>query len=195
MDFLNRCAIAIRLPADVQTALGETQIQLRRKAGGDLVRWTPTTELVLTVVSLGELGPGQIVQVDQTIRPMIAQCPQLALEIFGVGGSPTNLQPRHVWAGVQGDTDNLKKLNGWLESTLTPLLPDHETREFNPVIPLGRLKQESEQNRSALGRALRVANIDMIGTIGVPEIEMIRYAATGAGLTLITVERYPLRSL
>lgn len=195
MDFLNRCALAIRLPIEVQTALGEAQLQLRRKAGGDLVRWTPTTELVLTIVTLGELGPGQIVQVDQTVRPMIAQCPQLALEVFGTGGSPTNLQPRHVWAGVQGDVDNLKKLNAWLEQALTPILPDHETREYQPTIPLGRLKQESEQNRSALGRALRVGGIEFIGTLGVSEVEMIRYAATGAGLTLVTINTYPLKAL
>lgn len=193
MDILNRCALAIRLPADIQAALGEAQLQIRRKAGGDLVRWTPTTELVLTVVSLGELGPGQIVQVDQTVRPMIGQCPALNLSLAKLGGSPTNLQPRFVWVGVEGDIDPLGKLNGWLEQTLTPILPDHEVREYHASVPLGRLKQESEQNRSALGRALRVAGIDQIGAFRATEVEMIRYAATGAGLTILTVNAYPLR--
>lgn len=125
MDILNRCALAIRLPAETQAALGEVQLQVRRKAGGDLVRWTPTTELVLTIVSLGELGPGQIVQVSQTVEPMIAQCPSMQFKLEGLGGSPTNLQPRFVWVPVTGDVMNLGKLNAWLEQALNPILPDH----------------------------------------------------------------------
>lgn len=193
MDILNRCALAIRLPAEIQQTLGEAQIQIRRRAGGDLVRWTPVTELVLTIVSLGELGPGQIVQVDQTVRPMIAQCPCLDLNLSGLGGSPTNLQPRYVWIGVGGQVETLTKLHNWLEPALTPILPDHEAREYQATVPLGRLKQESEQNRSALGRALRVAGVDQIGSFRATEVEMIRYAATGAGVTLLTVNSYPLR--
>lgn len=193
MDLLNRCALGIRLPAELQAGLGEAQLQLRRKAGGDLVRWTPVTELVLTVVSLGELNPGQIVQVNQTVKPMIAQCPAMNLSLESLGGSPTNLQPRFVWVGVGGDLETLKKLNAWLEQTLAPMLPDHEIRDYNASVPLGRLKQESEQNRSALGRALRVSAIDRIGEFRANEVELIRYVATGAGITLVTESVYPCR--
>lgn len=193
MDILNRCALAIRLPADIQTALGEAQIQIRRKAGGDLVRWTPVTELALTIVGLGELGPGQIAQVDQTVGPMITQCPILNLELAGLGGQPTNLQPRFLWIGVGGDSDKLVKLNVWLEQAIKPLLHDHEVKEYHPNVPLGRLKQESEQNRSSLGRALRVSGIDSIGSFQAKEVELIRYSATGAGLTIVTVNTYPLK--
>lgn len=192
MDVLNRCALVIRLPAELERILGEVQINVRKRAGGDLVRWTPTTELVVTLVSLGELSAGQIVQVDATVAPIINRYRRMSFSVDGLGGSPTNLQPRFVWAAVGGDVESLTQLNRELERALAPLLRNHEVKDFEARIPLGRIKQESESTRSALGRALRVAGVGEIGTLSANTICMIRYAGTSAGVTLIDVNRYLL---
>ncbi|MEQ1932613.1 MAG: hypothetical protein ABL962_01855, partial [Fimbriimonadaceae bacterium] len=135
MDVLNRCALVIRLPAELERALGEVQINVRKRAGGDLVRWTPTTELVLTLVSLGEISAGQIVQIDATVGPIIQRFGRMKFALDGLGGSPTNLQPRFVWAAATGDVEPLTRLTAELERALAPLLRNHEVKDFEARIP------------------------------------------------------------
>ncbi|MEQ1821254.1 MAG: hypothetical protein ABL949_01970 [Fimbriimonadaceae bacterium] len=192
MDILNRCALVLRLPSELADGLGRAQIELRKRAGGDLVRWTPTTELVLTIVSLGELSASQIVQVDATVGPIIQRYRRMSFSVEGIGGSPTNLQPRFVWAGIAGEVDPLKQLNSELERGLAPMLRNHEVKEFDARIPLGRIKQESESTRSSLGRALRVANIGPIGSLSADEVCLVRYSGTSMGVTILDVNRYVL---
>lgn len=192
MDVLNRSSFVLRLPAEVQAALGEAQNQIRRKAGADLIRWTPTQELTLTLLSLGEISIEQVARISGAIGPTISQNRPMRIVLEGLGGSPTNLQPRFLWIGVGGDTEALKHLAGALEQAIAPVLPGLERREFQPQVPIGRLKQESEANRSAVGRAVRVAGIGEICSFPVTQVELVRAAVTSVGVTTVTVQAFPL---
>lgn len=192
MDALNRCSLVIRLPADLQNAFGDAQLQIRKRAGADLVRWTPTTELVFTLVSLGEISVGQVAQVAATVGPVVAQYPRGQVALEGLGGSPNNLQPRTLWIGMAGDLDGLEQFAQELERAIMPIVPHHEARSLQAHIPIGRLKQESEANRSALGRAVRMAQIGSMGVLPIHEVELIRMATTSAGPTIVTVQAFPL---
>jgi len=191
MDALNRSSLVIRLPADVQTAVGEAQVQIRRKAGADLVRWTPSNELVITLVSLGEIAPSQIAQVMSLTGPIVARYPVPTIVLEGLGGSPSNLQPRFLWIGLQGDIESLSRLDQDLERAVGSVIHAHESRGFQAHLPIGRIKQESESNRSSLGRALRVAGIGNIATFQPTCVELVRASATSMGPTLVTVETFP----
>ncbi len=192
MDILNRASLVFRLPIGIQEALNDTQIQIRRKAGADLVRWTPVNELALTLVTLGEISPLQIAQIGTAVNSIAPQFVPIDIVLAGLGGSPTNLQPRFLWIGLGGDVEALTQLNAHLERTVSPFLPGHEVRPFPAYLPIGRLKQESESNRSALGRAIRVAAIGEIGRFHAGSLELVRMAGTSAGPTMITVQSYPL---
>jgi 2'-5' RNA ligase len=191
MDILNRSSLAIRLPADLQQAINEAQVQIRRKAGADLVRWTPSAEVVLTLTSLGEISPSQIAQVMSIATPIVARYAAPTITLESLGGSPTNLQPRFLWLGVTGDGGMLAQMTAELERSLGPVLPDHERREFPGHVPIGRLKQESEANRSALGRAVRVAGIGQLGSFRPAAVELLRASSTSIGPTLVTVQSMP----
>lgn len=192
MDALNRCSLVIRLPADLQNAFGDAQMQIRKRAGADLVRWTPTTEFVFTLVSLGEISVVQIAQVAAMVGPIVAQYPRGQVALEGLGGSPNNLQPRTLWIGMAGDLTGLEQFAQELERAIMPIVPHHEARSLQAHIPIGRLKQESEANRSALGRAVRMAQIGSIGVLPIHEVELIRMATTSAGPTIVTVQAFPL---
>lgn len=86
MDILNRCSIVIRIPAELQADLAELQLQIRRRAGADLVRWTPSNELVLTLLSLGEIGVGQMAQIAATLPTIASGHRALDLQLEGLGG-------------------------------------------------------------------------------------------------------------
>jgi len=192
MDALNRCSIVIRIPAELQAEMAELQLQIRRRAGADLVRWTPSSELVLTLLSLGEIGVGQMAQIAATLPTVVSAHPAFKLQLEGLGGSPNNLQPRVLWVGVAGDVLGLAQLQQAIEHAVVPLVPHQEVRQFQAQVPIGRLKQESEANRSALGRAVRMAQIGGVGSLMVTSVELIRMAATTAGPTIVTVQSFAL---
>lgn len=192
MDALNRTSLVIRIPSEVQAALVDVQNQIRRRAGADLIRWTPASELVFTLVSLGEISIGQIAQLSSTLGPVIAHYPSFDLSLDGVGGSPNNLQPRFLWAGLVAPGGQLDQLNQALERACAPIVPHHEARNLQAHVPIGRLKQESESNRSALGRAIRMAQIGSIGSFRADQVELARMASTSAGPTLVAIQQFPL---
>lgn len=190
MDALNRASVVIRLPQDIQLAVVEAQNQIRRKAGSDLVRWTPQSELVFTLVALGEISPSQIAQLCTVLPAIAMRSPMIDLTLEGLGGSPNNLQPRFLWIGVGGDIPLLERLDADVERAVGPIVPGHEARGLQAHLPIGRLKQESETNRSSLGRAVRVAGIGLVGAFRAPSIELVRAAATSMGPTLVTVQSF-----
>lgn len=193
MQPLNRCAIVVRLPQDVRQAIQEVQHNLRRRAGADAVRWTPLEDLFLPIVNLGELSPTQVYQVQQMIQEIVPLYPQMNFTLEGVGGHPTVLQPRWLYIGLQGDLPMLQQLNAALETALTPFLADHESRQMRAVIPIGRLKQESEAIRSALGRAVKMAGVGTVTHVTVTEIELTRTLASTLGPVHDTIAKYALR--
>lgn len=192
MDVLNRSSLVIRIPADLQAVLTDVQLQIRKRAGADLVRWTPGTELVLTLVNLGEIGIGQIAELNATLGPVVAGTRATSIQLEGLGGSPSNLQPRFLWIGLAGDTSPLEQLTVALERAAAPIVPHHEARGLLAHIPIGRLKQESESSRSALGRAVRMAQIGAVGVFQATSVELVRMATSSAGPTLVTVQAFPL---
>ena len=192
LDSLNRCSIGIRIPESLQTQLVEVQTNIRRRAGGDLVRWTPPAELMLTLVALGEISAPQVYQVQSVIGPAIAQFSPIEFTFEGVGGQPSNLQPRFIWIGLGGDTASLERMEQALGHAIGPLIRDHDSKGFRAYVPIGRLKQETEATRSALGRAIRMADVGLIGTHTASQVELVRAASTSMGPTLVTIQAYPL---
>lgn len=190
---LERCVIGIRLPDSVKDAIVGAQMELRKKAGAGDVRWTPPNELLLPLVGLGEITPEHLIRVHRLIEPLFAFAPPFSLSFQGVGGTPSALQPRWLWVGVEGDVEKLAAFDAELERAVTPLLDDHESRGFRPQVPIGRLRTESEATRGALGRAIRVAQIGDLGSMLAAEVEIMRYQATPTGPILAKVEAYLLK--
>lgn len=192
MDLLNRASIALRLPEDVGQALAEVQKTIRWRAGADGMRWTPVSEMHVSIVSLGEVSMSAFMRVREAVAPEFAKFGPIKLRVVGVGGSPTNLQPRFLWAGLEGELEKLKFVHERIEWVVKPLCPDHETRPFEPHIALGRLKTQEERERTALGRAIKIAAIGDIAEFTATHAELIRATVSTAGPTLVTEQSYKL---
>ena len=192
MDALNRTFIGIRLPHTLLPKIGEIQQVIRYRAGADVVRWIPNPELQILVMPLGELTLPTLQQIQQIIGPIIASCPPLTLNLEGLIGTPSNLQPRFIGAGITGDVAPLIAVQKQLEARLIPLLRDYQAKPFQPHVDLGRIKIESEQNRTALGRAIKMAQLGNVATFDVPAIELLRNVTSVAGPSLDLVKSYAL---
>ena len=191
MGPLVRCFIGIRIPDSFWPKLQETQMQIRRKAANDVCRWNGQAEMLLTLCALGEQQWQTVQRASGAVGPICAKYAALTLRLEGLQGLPNNNQPRFVYVGVAGDTDALRRLREEIARALGPLLPPTE-KEFEPRIMLGRLKVESEQARTALGRALRMSPAESVGEWKAGDVQLLRTDATTAGVTYQTIEKFTL---
>jgi len=123
---------------------------------------------------------------------MIGTFPPLKLSLEGLTGAPSNLQPRFIGTGITGDVAQLTTIHNQLEAKLLPVLRDYQAKPFQPRVDLGRIKIESEQNRTALGRAIKMAQLGTVATFDVPAIELLRNVTTTSGPSLELIKSYSL---
>lgn len=158
-----------------------------------MVRWIPPNELQLTIMALGELTAATLQQIQGLAGQIVPAYPRMTLCIEGLGGTPNNIQPRFLWCGVTGGIDALSRLQQALEGRFAPLLRDYQVKPFQPHLDLGRIRIESEQNRTALGRAIKMAQVGVVGDVPVNAIELLRSETTNLGPTLVALASYPLQ--
>ncbi|MEA2551885.1 MAG: 2,3-cyclic 3-phosphodiesterase [Fimbriimonadaceae bacterium] len=191
MGPLVRCFVGIRIPHSFWPKLQETQMQIRRKTVQDVCRWHSQPELLLTLCALGEQQWDMVKRATTVLGPVCAKYPSLNLQLEGLQGLPNNNQPRFVAVGVTGDVDALKRLREEIARAVGPMLPPTE-KEFAPQVMLGRLKVESEQARTALGRSVRMSPPEVLGTWQAGSVEALRTEATSTGVMYHTIESFPL---
>jgi len=193
MDVLNRAYIGVRLSPSLQQQLVQVQTSLRHRAGSDAVRWIPPAEMLLTIMTLGELSVASLQNIARQLPPILANYATMELCVEGLVGQPNNLQPRFVSCGLTGDVEQLTRMHNELEMRLKPFLQSYESKPFQPLISLGRIKMESEQSRTDLGRAIKMAHLGQVAPLSVSTVELLRIASTGAGPTFMPIESYQLR--
>lgn len=193
MEQLARAYVAIRLPASFQEAYQMVQFDVRRRAGSEMLRWTPFAELHYSVAALGEVSAHRLSEMADRIAPVFKTFQPFNLCVEGLGGSPTVLQPRYIFLNITGDdVVRLRQLHEEVERVVKPLCPDHEVRPFEPIIPLARLKKQEERDRTSLGRAVKMAAVGTLGEWHVDRVEFLRNSITSMGPVLTVEKSYPL---
>ena len=165
-----RTFIAIDLPTHLLEALAATQTQVReylRAQGQDrALRWSPTQNLHLTLRFLGETTLEQRAEITARLHAVAAQAAPFSLKVEpsgrGLGGFPNLRQPRVVWAGVDGDLDVLRQLQGAVETVAQAAGFAPEGKAYSPHLTLARAARNSDRRAllqvgEALGDYIRHA--------------------------------------
>lgn len=133
---LMRVFICAKLPPSSVNALSRW-IALRR-AEYPGVRWVSADTIHITLKFCGEIE-------RNTVSALCAQLEKedlgnaFRLCVSGIGGFPSLSSPRVIWAGIKGQTAELKRLWRIVESC-AGLFGIEEERRFSPHITLGRRK-------------------------------------------------------
>jgi 2'-5' RNA ligase len=133
-----RTFIAIPLTEECRSMLQQMQQGLRacRAEAG----WVAIPSIHLTLKFLGEVDPGIIPQLSQSLQSACESDQSFDLHLCGLGCFPNGRNPRVIWCGIEGETDALSKLQQKVEAACSPLGFPPEDRAFRPHLTLGRVR-------------------------------------------------------
>jgi len=149
-----RSFIAIPLPAEARSLLGEFQEKLRPSRAD--VRWTAVPSIHLTLKFLGEIDTAGLPRLTRLLRVHTAPVPPLSLEIRGLGAFPDLRSPRVIWCGLEGQVSRLAELQASVERACTEAGFAPEDRPFHPHLTLGRVRGKS--NLRALADYIKIGS-------------------------------------
>ena len=133
-----RAFIAIDLPENVRSSLGEAQAALR--SGGFRIKWVQPQNIHLTLKFLGNTDTADIDKIVAAMTLAAEDFAALPLAAKGIGVFPNMRRPRVIWAGLNGQIDILKALQQTLDGHLAERGFPKETRGFKAHLTLGRFK-------------------------------------------------------
>jgi 2'-5' RNA ligase len=105
------------------------------------VRWTPKTNLHLTLKFLGNIEESQVNPVTVQLRASLKLFPRCTINAKGLGVFPDVRRPKILWVGLSGDL--LAQLAASVEAALVPLGFTSENRVFTPHLTIGRWREGS----------------------------------------------------
>jgi RNA 2',3'-cyclic 3'-phosphodiesterase len=133
-----RTFIAIPLPNECQVLLDQMQQGLR--ASKAEVRWVAIPSIHLTLKFLGEVDPDVIPKLNALLNEDAKSERRFKLRLHGLGCFPNAGNPRVIWCGIDGETDNLLRVQHIVESSCAKLGFAPENRPFRPHLTLGRVQ-------------------------------------------------------
>jgi 2'-5' RNA ligase len=189
---LNRCWLGHPLPRPLLEKIKEAQMQIRRRAGSDAVRWLSPGEVALLLVSLGEIADASVLRVQGIVDQVAKRHAPLSLRLEGAGGSPNVTMPKSAWIGVHGDTDRLKALREDLAVCAQQFVTAVDEKPFEPLIEVGVLRKFDDRARTDMGRAIKMSGIGALGEFTVGAVHVLASRATSAGPALVSIAETPL---
>src|SRR4029077_17189165 len=111
-----RLFVAIKIPADVRSAIEGAHSCLRRELSGAAIRWTKIEQLHLTLKFLGNVDTGRVEALADALRTICLGFAPLRLRAGGVGSFPNLRRPRVLWVGVSDAQGQLERLQRAVEA-------------------------------------------------------------------------------
>ena len=184
---LMRVFVCAKLPqASVDALL--RWISLRRTVCRG-VRWVLPDTLHITLKFCGEIE-------RETVDAMCAQLAKeelgraFSLAVSGVGGFPSLAAPRVIWAGIKGETKELRRLQRIVDSCASGFGMKKDEK-FSPHITLGRRREASPLDAASVA-ALGNDVIELPEwTVG--EIIMMESTLTRGGPLYTPIECFSLK--
>lgn len=176
-----RSFIAIELPQNVQSGLGQIRSELGR-AEHPFIKWVNPESIHLTLKFLGNIPFNRVTEVAKAMDEATRGASPFYLEISGLGGFPNLKQPRVIWVGIKGEIDKLLSLQQNIDSALALLGFVREERPFVPHLTLARIKERaSPAERKSLGELVMSTSLEISYPFEVMAVSLMRSQLTPEG--------------
>lgn len=134
-----RSFIAVPLPQEVQSALGEISRQLAAQSQG--VKWVRPENIHLTLRFLGDTDPEKLPALGAGLDQIAAQRAPIVLCLGQFGAFPNLRRARVLWVGLEEEGEHLHQLRRAVEHLSRSLGWERDTQEFKPHLTLGRVRE------------------------------------------------------
>jgi RNA 2',3'-cyclic 3'-phosphodiesterase len=177
-----RAFVAVFPPPEVRKALSRAA---RGLSVAGQVRFTPPTNVHLTLKFLGDVSQEDLARVAEALEPLRERHDPFEAAIAVFGAFPSPRKARILWAGVGEGADRLSALAQDVDQSLEPLGFEREGRAYVPHLTLGR----------ARGRPVTLEATEVsppVPGFSVRRLDLVESVLGGAGATYSTLAAYPL---
>lgn len=199
-----RIFTAINLPKEIKKKLVSHQKQWQNFP----VRWTPSENLHITLVFIGDVNQEQLEQIKGVGKKVGEACSPFSVELYNITLGPPNSPPRMFWVeGVCSDKSEQKKppthpkrseknrlqeLHDKLEDSLVRVkntgLQEKESRTYKPHITLGRINQDEWKKMNSQP----TINEEISMEVPVDSFEVMKSELKSSGAEYSIVESFSL---
>ena len=176
-----RSFIAIELPGELKTKLGQLEAQL--KSGQQpRVKWVDPNSIHLTLKFLGNIAADRTGEIIRAMEEAARAVPPFHLEVKGLGAFPNLQRVQVAWVGTGGEVDKLGELQQRIDSNLARLGFAPESRPFTGHLTLARMRnQASLDERQRFGQLIAESRFEVDYTFTVEAISLMRSQLTREG--------------
>lgn len=171
-----RAFVALRLSAEVESAISELAGRLRELRSG--IRWVRPSNLHLTLRFLGDEVEHNLLQaLDKILNEVAVQTSPFVLNARSTGAFPNLDRPRTIWIGLVSQQLILlaqQVENAAVEAGFMP-----EGRPYTPHLTIGRVRDLRGWPR--IRRVLRESSIQDFGSSLSSEMTLYRSILGGEG--------------
>ncbi|MFZ5912254.1 MAG: RNA 2',3'-cyclic phosphodiesterase [Chloroflexota bacterium] len=191
---LLRAFIAIEIPSPIQQAIEKNTARLRSALDSNLVRWTPTSNIHLTLKFLGDVSPTTIEMLTQLLTVEASQYTCFEMQFGGLGTFPSPRRPRVIWIGIQAPAA-LEALQHGIEAATARMGYPTENRPFSPHLTIGRVKQTTgPADAQKIRVALEGTNIGALGNGKVEAVHLFKSDLKPTGSVYTRLFSAPLKN-
>ncbi|MCK4353299.1 RNA 2',3'-cyclic phosphodiesterase [candidate division WOR-3 bacterium] len=134
-----RVFIATKIPDSVREKISILQEQLKETQTG--VRWVNPDNVHLTLKFLGEVEETRISEISSAIKSSIKGILPFHISFSSLDAFPNLKYPKVLWIGVKEGKEKLIELMSKLDTSLSRLGFEPETRKPSPHLTIGRVKK------------------------------------------------------
>ncbi|MDD2471679.1 MAG: RNA 2',3'-cyclic phosphodiesterase [Dehalococcoidales bacterium] len=134
-----RLFIAVELPDDVKTELGNLQNKLQNQGLDDL-KWVSSNSLHITLKFLGYTDNEKIESISRKLDEVSRQFNPFEIGFKRLGAFPALSRVQVLWVGLSGELGRLQMLAGEVENGMAALGFPPEKRRFTPHLTLARAR-------------------------------------------------------
>jgi len=177
-----RAFIAVELPQETKSELAHLQEKVKGACGYCPARWGAVENIHLTLNFLGDVPLSKLDAIKSAVTQACRGFDTFELTLAGLGAFPNLENPRVVWVGLNGNVEELSKIQKYLEHLLAGLGFSPENRPFSPHLTLARVRDEaSAADKKRLGQAIGSTACATDCRIQVGSISLIKSQLTPSG--------------
>jgi 2'-5' RNA ligase len=185
-----RLFLAVNLPPEVASRVGDLQRKIERGASAHALRWTKPAQVHFTLKFLGEQSEENVRVIGEAAHEAAKGALPFPISLEGLGGFPSNQRPRTLWIGARAGTAEMTALAGRLDELLGARGFAKEERPFAAHLTIARAKTRADETAAA--RAIESAPAGELTAFRADRFALMQSISTPDGVKYVAVESFDL---